>query len=283
MSFDDVDPFEMDGRDLPEIDDPTAETLLSGSGRDLDPALADVLGDLRVAFRSESPAPGRELTALMTGASIETATTRRFARMRRALATRIAAVTALAVASTGGLAAAGALPGPAQEAVARAAEKVGFDLPANGDDGPDRGNSDDHRGGPNQTSTSTTTTTTGDTTDATTPSSTDQVGTHGAEVSAVARDHTTVGCKHGRAVSAIASGSTNDRPCPPRTTTSISSTSTPATTTTVDENPARGGGPEIPGPPPSTGRPAEPGHGRPAGAGVQGTPHSAEGGAPVAD
>jgi hypothetical protein len=278
MSFDDVDPFEMDGRDLPEIDDPTAERLLSGSGRDLDPALADVLGDLRVAFRSESPVLGRELTAVMTRDSTEPVVRQRFARMRTALVARIAAVTALSVASTGGLAAAGALPDPAQDAVARAAERVGFALPANGDDGSPPGKSGDHPGGPHATST--TTTTPDDSTDPTTPTSHAPAGAHGAEVSAVARDESTVGCEHGRAVSAVASGKTNDEPCPPQSTASNSSTTTTAPTpTTIDgENPGGGAVPPTPGAPISTGKPSDPG--RPDGLGIPGGAHPRAGAGP---
>ena len=37
---------------------------------------------------------------------------------------------------------------------------------------------------------------------------------HGAEVSAVAHDKTLHGCEHGRAVSSVASGKVNTKPCP---------------------------------------------------------------------
>ena len=59
---------------------------------------------------------------------------------------KIALASVALAATTGGLAATGSLPDPAQEALARAGEKVGFDLPVGGDratDGDDAGVPDD--------------------------------------------------------------------------------------------------------------------------------------------
>lgn len=60
---------------------------------------------------------------------------------------------------------------------------------------------------------------------------------HGKTVSEVAKDKSLEGCEHGRAVSAAASGKTNDKPCPNASTT----TSTTATTTSTT------GGGAVPG------------------------------------
>src|SRR5262245_1057529 len=145
MSAENVDPFEMAPREPHEpheidIDDRVAEELLSGRGRDLDPQLADVLGDVRVAFRSQAPALGTELSALIAGESLEPSPTRRNPRTRSALARRFATATTLALVATGSLAVAGALPAPAQDAAARAAAAVGLDI-SSGNSGNSHGHS----------------------------------------------------------------------------------------------------------------------------------------------
>ena len=70
------------------------------------------------------------------------------------LAAKIAGVAVAAVAATGGLAAAGALPAPAQQAIASAASSVGFSLPSPGDGSPaTQGQATGHRRGAAPTST----------------------------------------------------------------------------------------------------------------------------------
>jgi hypothetical protein len=66
-------------------------------------------------------------------------------------------------------------------------------------------------------------------------------GNHGQDVSEVAKDQSLQGCERGRAVSAAASGKTNDKPCPSGstpTTVSGSTTTVPGeeTTAVTDDN-----------------------------------------------
>jgi hypothetical protein len=262
MNFDGVDPFEMEPRDHRDIDDHAANELLSGRGHDVDPALADVLGDVRVAFGSVVPAAGLELEAVMTARDPKPTHARRTPRMRSRFVTRMAAVASFALVATGSLAGAGALPGPAQDTAERVAAAVGLGISAERSDAP-HGRSDEHRGGPNVSSTTTSVT---DGTDATTPS-TGPKDNHGAEVSAVAKDDSTVGCEHGRAVSAVASGTSNDKPCPDTstTTTTISVPLGAPTSVPVPAGPPAGlpVRPSVPDAPP--GKPADPGSGPPAG------------------
>jgi hypothetical protein len=270
MTFDDVDPFEMEPRDPHELDDHVADELLAGRGRELDPQLADVLGDVRVAFRSQMPPVGTELDTVLNGEGFERAPTRRTAHMRTAMARRLAAATTLALVATGGLAVAGALPAPAQDAAERAASAVGVDLP-HGKSGDPHGHKGEHgksgvhgRSGDHPGSSDPTTAGSTDATDDPSPDSAAPHDNHGAEVSAVAHDHSVTGCEHGRAVSAIASGTTNDKPCP------TTSSTVPTTETTAPEGTDEGQGPppthpEHPNTPASPpGKPADPGSGPPA-------------------
>jgi hypothetical protein len=270
MTFDDVDPFEMEPRGHHEIDDAAADELLAGRGYDIDPALADVLGDVRVAFGSRSPEARPALVELMSG-NLEPTSPRGIVRMRTRFAARLATATSLAVIATGSLAVAGALPGPAQNTAERVAAAVGLDIATEKSNAP-HGKSDEHRRGPRNDSTS-------ERTDGTqranpnTPASGPH-DNHGAEVSAVAQDHTVVGCEHGRAVSEVASGETNEQACPTPTTPSSSPpTAATDTTTTADDEDAGEAGPPpglpvqptvptVPTPPPA--KPAEPGSGPPA-------------------
>jgi hypothetical protein len=139
----------------------------------------------------------------------------------RTFAAKIAAAFATALAATGGLAAASALPAPVQSAFADVAAQVGVDLPSGGD-----------ADAPAITDPDPTTTTTEPTTSTTEPADADEppetttptgdpdgagepeARNHGAEVSAVAHDDSVHGCEHGRAVSSVASGRPNDKPCP---------------------------------------------------------------------
>ena len=259
MTFDDVDPFEMEPRGHHEIDDHAADELLSGRGEDIDPALADVLGDVRVAFGSQSPDAVPALVELM-GGDLEPTSTRRIVRMRTRFAARLATATSLAVIATGSLAVAGALPGPAQDTAERVAAAVGLDIATEKSNAP-HGKNDEHRRGPLNGSTSEPT----DGTERANPNP--PVGphdNHGAEVSAVAQDHTVVGCEHGRAVSAVAAGQTNEQPCPPTSPPPTTATTTTTTAEVVDGDeagppPGLPVQPTVPTAPPA--KPADPGSG----------------------
>ena len=84
MSTGDVSPNEMNAPD--DFDDAAAEALLRGQGREVDSRLADLVGDMRVAYTSTPPALGAELSALIDGAAPAPAVvarhSRRFERMR---------------------------------------------------------------------------------------------------------------------------------------------------------------------------------------------------------
>ena len=56
MSDDDVHPNEMNTPH--DFDDNATDALLSGHGRDIDPRVADVLGDMRTVYASQLPAVG---------------------------------------------------------------------------------------------------------------------------------------------------------------------------------------------------------------------------------
>jgi hypothetical protein len=183
-----------------------------------DPALGELLGDVRAAYRTQLPA-SPALAELFEAAP----KVHRSASMRRVLAQLVAATTVV-VAATGGLAVAGALPAPIQHVVSSAAD--GVDVPQ-GDDATPANDPVDDTSTTAATDESTATTvneptTTGDAPDeADDDSSTDSEGgtsshpeNHGAEVSAVAHDKTLHGCEHGRAVSRVASGKVNTKPCP---------------------------------------------------------------------
>jgi cell division protein FtsN len=195
-----------DMEDLPDFDDPALSELLSG---------------VRDAYRAQPPVPSRALAEYFEVAP----TSHRSASMRRVFAQLVAATTVV-VAATGGLAVAGALPAPVQDAVSSTADGVGIDVPQGDAATPPSDAADD------------TTTTVADETDdesaddesaddesaddeSTDDESADDEGdeathpdNHGAEVSAVARDKTLHGCEHGRAVSSVASGTVNTKPCP---------------------------------------------------------------------
>ena len=119
MSADDVYPYEMN--ESHDFDDTEAEILLSGAGQDVDPRLADLLGDLRVAYTSTPLAAAAELSALMgrtlQPAPVPSRLSRWLERARSSMLARIGAATAAVLAATGGLAVAHALPAPVQDAV----------------------------------------------------------------------------------------------------------------------------------------------------------------------
>ena len=213
MSDDGVD--ESDMEDMPDFEE--------------DPVLADLLGDVRVAYGNQPPVVSPTLAERFEAG----AKPHRSASMRRYLAQLVTATTVV-VAATGGLAIAGALPAPVQDAVSGAAEDVGVDLP----DGEDGTTGDE----PAETTSTTPDdesaaipTTVVDDENAEGPAGENDESTHpdnhGREVSEVARDKTLHGCEHGRAVSAVASGKVKDKPCPH----AEDETTTP---TTVAEDPA---------------------------------------------
>ena len=128
MTSGDVDGSEMDATN--NMDDATAEALISGIGRDADPVLADLLGDVRVAYRSQTPAMGAALASFVVGQTSQPPAKRRIPKMRSLLTAKVAAVAASILAGTGGLAVAGALPAPVQSVMSGAASHVGLNLPA---------------------------------------------------------------------------------------------------------------------------------------------------------
>jgi hypothetical protein len=220
MTGDDVHRNGMDGPF--EFDDEAAEALLGGRGAGIDPTLADLVGEIRTNFSTATPAVGPELAAFFREEP------QRFVRSRAGLAAKVAAAIAACLAAMSGLAVAGALPGPLQHAVSRAAGDLGVHVPDN--DG--HGSSE-----PRVIVGVSESTTTNAGTSTTEPghSRTPPAGTHGAAVSAVAHDRSLTGCEHGAAVASVASGTTKTPACvksSSTTTTTTTSDSAPVTTTT---------------------------------------------------
>ena len=210
MSGGDVHPHEMD---TPyEFDDHAAEALLGGHGRQVDPALAEVLGDLRASFASAPPVLGAELSALLAGGAVVTSPSspfaRRFERVRSSMIAKIGAATAAIVAATGGLAVAHALPAPIQDAFSH----IGVGAPAHHGDGSSGGETSGEATTTTTVGSTTTVPDAGGSTDTTVPGGTTTTGpgdNHGSQVSAVAHDH---GCDHGADVSQVASGGRSQNP-----------------------------------------------------------------------
>jgi hypothetical protein len=192
----------------------------------LDPEVARHLAQVRAACLSEPLEVRPELAQLLAGSAPPVPVARRSARVKTMLAAKLAAAAAAALAATGGLAVASALPAPVQSAVSDVADHLGVSLPSA--DHPTPQVADD-AGTPSTTDPTDTTGPT-DPTDVTDPPATTTpsseapehdpeadgaaAANHGAEVSAVAHDDSNQGCEHGRAVSAVASGRVNDKPCP---------------------------------------------------------------------
>ncbi len=162
-------------------------------------SLIELHEELTLLSREPTPdaGPGWEqirgrLPIPLAGAAVIDPPTR---RSKRALTRRRVAVLGLAAALTltGGLAAAGVLPQPAQDAIASVADHLGLHLP-NSTEPPDNTSQ-----GPDN-------------------------AFHGREVSETARSDSSRGCEKGRAVSAVASagakgaGHAVDRPDPCQTT-----------------------------------------------------------------
>jgi len=192
-----------------EFDDAAADALLGGGGREIDPDLADLIGDMRVAYTSTPPVVGAPLAALM-GASLPAADQPfgRFERMRRSLLAKCGAAFAVAMAATSGLAVAGALPPPVQNALSHL--------------GVGESSNHHHATTASETDDTTTTTTTTTTVPGETPTTVakDHPDNHGDEVSGVAHDDGNEGCEHGHAVAAVASGGKSQgQPCKTTPTT----------------------------------------------------------------
>src|SRR5262245_35915262 len=210
MSPDDVSGYEMN--EPYDFGDEAAESLLSGTGRSIDPQLADLLGDMHVAFTSTPPAVGAELAALIGPPAPVVVPIGRFQRMRSSMTAKIAAGVAAAIAATGGLAVAGALPAPVQHAI---------DHISGDDNAPhhDHGVVDDE----------TTTTVEGETTTTVEDNGNENENeneNHGDDVSDAAHDHEGEGCEHGHDVSAVASDGRSNNPC----------TANPTSPTTVEDH-----------------------------------------------
>ena len=215
MSHEDVHGDEMDGHQ--DFDDTTAEALLAGAGADADPRLAETIRDVRVAFRSTLPPVGAELAAFVgLPEPVADLAPRRFERTRASLLAKAGAAAAAVVAVTGGLAVAGALPAPVQDAVSHIGLGPSRDAHSDKDADADAGKT--------SVAVAKRTTTTAvhgsSTTVPTSTTPTTHADNHGAEVSEVAHNHDLTGCEHGRAVSAVASNcKAQDKPCPTTTTT----------------------------------------------------------------
>jgi hypothetical protein len=218
MTDHDVCPNEMNE---PQHLDPSAiEPLLSGAGHEIAPRLAELIGDMRVAYATILPPASAELSALLGTTALVAAASpapRRLEKMRSSLLAKIAGATAALLAATGGLAVAHALPGPVQNAVS----DLGIGAPAN------------HKS--RATSTPDSTTTLGPTTTTVATNPTPTTANHGAVVSGVAHDHSITGCDHGAAVSNVASdGRSQDNAQRPSTATTHSASCSTSTTTTVE-------------------------------------------------
>jgi hypothetical protein len=146
----DFDAYSSDMGWLKKLRDEELDQVLAGSYDGEDPALDDLAVFARDAQAALSGVPAEatrqahlaamtEVAEKLEGAPVAAGTPAvgpsRIRRWKLVLTQRLAtltakvAVTGVALAATGGLAAAGALPDPAQNALANAAEKVGFELP----------------------------------------------------------------------------------------------------------------------------------------------------------
>jgi hypothetical protein len=212
MSGPDVHNNKMDG--TYDLDDTAVEALLRGHGDD--PALSEALGSVRGFYAADAPALSPALASFIAIQSTvvepltrpESTGSSKARSMRTRFAARTAAVAATFVAATGGLAAAGALPGPVQRAVSHAASEVGVHWPEGSNGVPGAGDDGDptnNHGTPGGRGTN------GSNANNTPTSHPDN---HGGEVSGVAHDDSQSGCDHGHAVAATASGQSDKQACP---------------------------------------------------------------------
>jgi hypothetical protein len=230
MSPDGVHRNEMDGSH--DFDDAAAEALIRGAGADIDRRVAETLGEMRAAYVSTPPAVGATLAALIGAAPpVAPHVVRRFERVRSSMLAKVGAAAAAVVAATGGLAVAGALPAPVQDAVSHLG--VGSAAHGSGDKDLKHGDTNGDDRTPTSHGKGSTTSEAGSVTSTTT-----HKDNHGGDVSGVAHDPTLEGCAHGQAVAAVASGAKSQgNPCPTTTTTVGSGngrTGSTTTTTTVD-------------------------------------------------
>jgi hypothetical protein len=188
------------------FDDAEIEALLAGRKPADRPDLDDLVEFIRTAkaVSHQAPSPDverRHLSAIVAAtaeAPIELSRRRNMKSLIASRWTKIAAATVIAFGTTSGLAAANVLPAAAQNALAAAAEKVGFDLPRSSEKA--HHNDDDSDG-------------TSDTEDGTEEGDTNDAGTAGEEngksvaddVHAVLEDDSLEGREKGDAVSDAAS------------------------------------------------------------------------------
>ena len=154
----DLDAYESDMGWLSKLSDEEIEQVLSGDYAGDDANLGDLAAFARDAKATLRFAPDDSTRVAHVTAMAELAADLVPARVRTpkppapgpfrkvkvvltslfaTLIGKVALVGVALAATTGGLAATGSLPDPAQEALARAAEKVGFELPASDDTGED--------------------------------------------------------------------------------------------------------------------------------------------------
>ncbi len=213
MSPDDVHGNEMDAHH--DFDDAATDALLAGNGADVDPRLAETIRDMRAAYVSTPPAVDAALAAFIgTSEPVVTLSARRFERMRSSIIAKIGAATAAVVAATGGLAVAGALPAPVQDAVSHIG--VGKSAHDSHDKHVKKNKPHDDERTKNTTVNGSSTSVPGAVT-----STTVHKDNHGGDVSNVAHDPDLEGCAHGRAVADIASGGKSQNKACPTTGTTV--------------------------------------------------------------
>jgi hypothetical protein len=234
MSGDDVHPHEMN--ETPDLDDAIADALLAGDGSDAEPRLADLLGDMKVAYTSTPPVVGAELAAFIGAVEpVDTPVERRFDRMRASLLAKCGAALAVVVAGTSGLAVAGALPAPVQNAFST----VGIGAPHHHDAGPVETRSEVEgstiSSSIDDSSTSTTVPDEGNT-----PAAVTHPDNKGGVVSSEAQSDETRGCEQGHAVAAVASdGKSQGNDC--KTTGTVPEGTTPTSISDGSGNGNSGG------------------------------------------
>jgi hypothetical protein len=192
-----------------DFDDAAADALIAGTGADIDSRLAETIGDMRAAYASTPPPVGATLAAWIGAAVPASRSARRFERARSSILAKVGAATAAVVAATGGLAVAGALPAPVQDAVSH----IGVGRPSH-DSGDKHGKNTKDEHAKNTKAHGSSTTVPGSVTSTTTLKD-----NHGGDVSNVAHDPSVDGCAHGKAVAGVASdGKSQGQPCPTTTT-----------------------------------------------------------------
>ena len=165
----DMNAYESDMGWLSKLSDDEIDQVISGDYAGDDPSLADLAAFARDAKSTFASAPGdatrvAHVTAMAEAAADldvapvsapKPAASSPFRRVKlvitslfASLIAKVALVGVALAATTGGLAATGSLPEPAQEALARAGERVGFELPA-GDDA-DEEEGEDEAGVPDE-------------------------------------------------------------------------------------------------------------------------------------